>query len=387
MRGWRRLAGNGALLLGAILIAGLVAELFVRIAIPQQLILKRPDIWRPDSMLGYVHHPDVRTTVNTGERTVSFFTDADGLRVGPLGRRAGQTQILLLGDSFMEALQVEYEQSFAGLVEARLSAVEADTVVVRNAAVGGWDPDQYLIRARGALRSERFALTVVSLYVENDAIDYWRDRVPPRVPVEVHRLRFPKVWSVAGITDAVLYPVNDMLEVRSHLFVLMKNSLQGLRMRLGLTAATFPVVYLRAEAASPRWDNTAEICARVAELGRHSGTPTLFLLIPAPHQVDQGVFAEYVRGFGIDTGAIDLDQPSRLLREALTRRGLQVVDALEPFRQAHNTGRVLYGRVDNHLSPDGHAVLVEAAAPDITRLLRRAGGARPAASRPGSGAR
>ena len=114
-----------------------MAEVLVRVLAPQQLVVKRPDIWQAVDTLGWAHRADVRTTINTGERTVRVFTDRDGFRVGAGGRVEGKKRILLLGDSFMEAFQVEYEQSFAGLLEARLGATLGETVAVRNAGVGG----------------------------------------------------------------------------------------------------------------------------------------------------------------------------------------------------------------------------------------------------------
>ncbi len=365
----RRLLVNTSLFAASLLVAGLLAEVAVRVVAPQQLILKRPDIWRPDSVLGWTHQPWVRTTVNTGERTVTLVTDQDGYRVGTLGRREGNRTVFLLGDSFMEALQVEYERSFAGLLEDRVPQQLGTPIGVRNAGVGGWDPDQYLIRARDVLNHQAFDLVVVALYVENDAIDYWRTRVPARVPTEVHHLRLPKRLSVSELIDAVLYPINDMLEVRSQLFVFVKNRLQVVRMRLGLTAASFPWIYRRSEAASKRWENTAAICAEIASVARGKAIPVIFVLIPAPYQVDANVFQEYVRGFGLDTAQIDLAQPSRLLGEALRAKGLDVVDASPVFRAAQASGRILYGKVDNHLSPDGHEVLSGLMQPRIVHAL------------------
>src|SRR2546426_8262390 len=59
----------------------------------------------------------------------------------------------------------------------------------------------------------------------------------------------------------------------------------------------------------------------------------------------------------LDSAAIDVDQPSRLLRLALEKQHLTVLDALPAFRRAQSTGTKLYGQVDNHLSPAGHDVL------------------------------
>ena len=132
-----------------------LAELVVRWLAPQQLVLERPDVWQAIDSLGWAHRPGLNTTINTGERTVRLMTDRDGFRVGQAGRVAGKKRILLLGDSFVEAMQVEYEQSFAGLLEARLAQRFKYAVAVRNTGVAGWDPPQYLIQARRTLDRDR----------------------------------------------------------------------------------------------------------------------------------------------------------------------------------------------------------------------------------------
>src|SRR2546421_5783302 len=91
-----------------------LGELAVRWLAPQELIVKRPDIWRAVDTLGWVHWPELNTTINTGDRTVRLITDRDGFRVGAAGRGEGKKRVLLLGDSFMEAGEGELEPGRAG---------------------------------------------------------------------------------------------------------------------------------------------------------------------------------------------------------------------------------------------------------------------------------
>lgn len=343
---------------GLALAVGLgLGEGMVRLLTPQQLILKRPDIWRAVDTVGWAARPDLNTTINTGERTVRLITDRDGFRVGQAGRVDGQKRILLLGDSFMEALQVEYEQSLAGLLEARLPRLLNAPVAVRNTGVGSWDPPQYLLAARRMLVRERFDLVLVAVYLANDVVPRRIDHFPPRAPVQVHRLRLPRGLSYGEFINAVLYPINDFLEVRSHLFILLKTQLNAVLTRFGLTAEEFPVDLLRREAGSPRWAVTAEILRDIRDVARTHGVPALFVLIPAPYQVDVVEFQRALRGFRIDPAEVDLDQPNRLLTATMQVHQLDVFDALPEFRRAQRAGQRLYGKVDRHFGPAGHALL------------------------------
>ncbi len=124
---------SSALAAGSLLVTLLFAELAIRLIAPQQLIQIRPDIWQPVDSIGWARRPNVSTTINTGERTVDIHTDRDGFRVGANGRTEAERQVLLLGDSFMEALQVQHEQSFAALLEERLHTTDFVEPAIRRA--------------------------------------------------------------------------------------------------------------------------------------------------------------------------------------------------------------------------------------------------------------
>jgi hypothetical protein len=357
------------LVIGSLVLACALGELAVRLLLPQQLIIKRPDVWQGIERLGWAHRPNVRATINTGERTVLFVTDEDGYRVGRSGRVAGNRRILLLGDSFVEAAQVEFEESLAGLLESRLSRRAGSVVAVRNTGVGGWDPPQYLVQARMALGREPFDLVLVAIFLGNDIVRDPPQDLPARAPVEEHEFRWPRRLSYGEVKDALLYPVNDVLEVRSQLFVLLKTRLGAVLMRLGLSAEYFPQEFFRSEAASPRWEVTATICEDIAKLAAAAGAPTVFLLLPAVFQVERSAFEEYLDGLGIDRSRVDLEQPNELLGAALRARGLTIVDVLPVLREAQSRGIRAYGNVDRHLSAEGHAVIAQHLEPIVASYL------------------
>lgn len=347
-----------------------VAELLIRVILPQQLIQKDLKLWKSDQTLGRVHFARTDTKVNTGERTVRFVTDEEGFRVGAAGRVPAQHRILLLGDSFMEALQVDYEQSVPGLLEQRLPTIIGAPVAVRNTGVGGWSPNNYLVQTQSLLGREEFDLVLVMLFVANDVVPNRTDGIVPAiVPTQVHRLRFPRRLTSDEFINAVFYPVNDFLEVRSHLFTFVKTRFQTTMMQLGLTEAAFQDVFRLSELSAEGWGLTADICEEIARLAEAHDVPTLFVFLPASYQVAPDVFHQYVRGFGIDTATVDLDQPNRILGQAFQKRGLVVIDVLSDFRDAYQNGTGLYGRIDRHFSPAGHDLVEQLIEPAIAAYL------------------
>jgi hypothetical protein len=368
---WKRIVANCVLLGVSLLFAAGAAEVGVRVAAPQQLISLRPDLWQPADTVGWLRRPNISGEINTGERTVQLITDADGFRIGEHGRRTG-IPVLVLGDSFMEALQVSHEQSLAGLLESTVSRAIGQPVAMRNAGMGGWSPTQYLARARSVLPHEDYRLVITAIYVGNDAPEERRDYVAPREAAPRHSFRWPRALSKREFVEAALRPLNDALEVRSHLFMMLRNELEVVRMKTGTSPNAFPSEFLKSEANDPRWTIAADICAEISELARQHGAQSLFVLVPSDFQVDPAHFYEQVRGFGIDTATVDLDQPSRRFKEELTRRRLTVIDVLSDFRGRHEAGARLYGEVDKHLSPEGHQALADILSPVVVQMLTSA---------------
>ncbi len=349
-------------------IALLLGELAIRIVAPQQLILLRSDIWRPMDSLGWAHRPNVHTRVNTGDRTVTFITDRSGFRVGERGRPDARYHILLLGDSFMAAMQVEYEQSLSGLIESCMVDRTGQTAAVWNTAVAGWDPPQYYFQALRTLGQERFDLVLVAVFLGNDVVTH-RQALRPREPDPRKSFRIPNAVSWDEIVDAVLAPLNDGLETRSHLFILLKNQFRGLLMRAGLTALEVPSELRRDQVTSPRWQLTGEILSGIDSMAAARGVPTLIVLIPSIEEVDPSVLRDRVEAFGIDPNSLDIGQPERLMMEELQRRRLTVLSLTKPLREAQARGLKLYGQADPHPSADGQRVMWDATAPAIARLL------------------
>ena len=343
----------------------LISELLVRWVAPQQLILVRPDMWQPVDTLGWVNRPNADTHVNTGERTVRWITDDRGFRVPPHGTPKGEHSILILGDSFMAALQVDYEQSLPGLMEEGLKEALGRPVAVHNSAVTGWDPPHYLLKARRMLQETSFDLVLVAVYLGNDIVPGRIDTYEPRSPTEFATLRLPTELSWSEFTEAFARPVNDHLKTRSHLFLFLKNNLELLLIRLDLTERYMPWGVQQENRDAEAWGVTANILADVASHGEKEGTPTLFVLIPSEHQVNPRALRQHAQAMGYDPDTLDPEQPSRIMTEEMQDRGLWSLDVLPALRAAHDDGRQVYGSVDPHFTPAGHEIVWEAIRADV----------------------
>lgn len=358
------------LLFGSILVCLVVLEFLVRLVMPQQLIELRPDVYRPVEGIGHTLRPNLDTTINLGEREVRLLTDTNGYRTNGVVTDEAEVRVLALGDSFTEAMHVEYDETVVGLLETSLSESLGQTVSVVNTAVSAYNPNHYLIRARDELAENDYDLVLVFVYVGNDIVGGRREAMPPRAPTLQHDLRLPRSLSGAEWVDALLYPLNDTLEQHSHLFVLSKNSASLLLARMGLTASYFPEVLLTSFSDSDKWANTADILQDIADLAAEFDTPTLVVILPSVAQVNADEFIWYQVAFGIDPADVDLDQPGRLLTAELEARNVPVTDATPVLREAYEQGVPdLYGRVHKHFNANGHRVVAAFILPQVEAVL------------------
>jgi lysophospholipase L1-like esterase len=371
VRRLRAIAANLALVVVAIALTLGLCEVAVRFVAPQQLVVARRDVWRPVETFGWMHQPNVRTTLNTGERPVDFLTDDQGFRIGRRPPAQPKKKILLLGDSFAAAMQVPYEQSIPGLLEARIPRqLNGDAVVVRNTGVNGYSPSHYLLWERRELSRERYDLVLVMMYLGNDILDTRTDRYELFQQTTLHDFRWPRSATCSEVGKGVLYPINDYLKQHSHLFILAKNQSRTLLMRLGLTYLYVPEEILKSNADKPRWQVTADVMRDIDTLGRSHGVPVLFVLIPGNYEVEPDVFRQYLKGFDIDSTSGDLEQPNRLLASRLAPFSLRTIDLLQPLREQAAKGKRLYGRVDVHFSPEGHDAVTRMIEPVVVSLLQ-----------------
>lgn len=369
----RRLSRSACVLLvplAAIVVMLLVIEGLVRLVMPQQLIVIRSDVWMPVDHFEHQLRPNLDTSINLGEREVRLITDDNGYRIGSEPRKKPTIRILALGDSFLEALQVEYHQTMVARLDEALSDALGERVVTVNTGVSKTGPNHYLLRARHELDRQTYDLVMVYIYLDNDIIKSKIASFKPLNPTLQHTMRMPKGFGRDEIIKAWLYPINDTLEEYSHLYILFKDRARVLLARLGLTPFYFPDVMLRSLANSPRWAFTSSVLKDIAREADKDGTPCVFVLLPANYQVIEAFLDNYVASFNIDREDMDLEQPARMLMRDLAAESFTVLNATQALKAAYKNGKKeLYGLIDTHFSPMGHEVVASYLKPHILEQI------------------
>jgi lysophospholipase L1-like esterase len=352
-RAWPRVA----LLFAGSLAAGLlVLEGVLRLFHPQLLLFDTSAVWEPAEGLGVRRRPLLDTRVNTGEREVRVRSDAARHRVGAAGPRDGARRILAVGDSMVEALQVEHEQTMTALAGDALGRALGEAVDVVNAGLGGYEPSHYVMVVREELAAGPCDLAVVFVFLENDVVERRTARFPPSA----------RLGDRGPAASA-----DGFLRRRSHLYVFVRNLRELRRTRAGAPRRHLLTNAERAHAGDQAWAATVGILAEAAEEARRRSVPVLFVLLPPRQYVDEEDLGRMLWAFGLQRADVDPGQPARLLAEGLRARGLDVFDASPALEAAVRAGEPdLYGRVDRHLGPAGHRVLARALVPVLAARLR-----------------
>jgi GDSL-like lipase/acylhydrolase family protein len=158
-------------LIGAALIASLLlGELLLRL-----MGVSYPVFIQTDPVLGAAHIPGARGHYRTeGESWLQI--NRDGMR-GPevsLEKPPGTYRIALLGDSYIEGVQVPFEKTVGEVIAARLSQLRGSPVEVLNFGVGGYSSAQELLTLQNRVWKYSPDLILLAVTTGNDISDNYR---------------------------------------------------------------------------------------------------------------------------------------------------------------------------------------------------------------------
>jgi hypothetical protein len=362
-RRWLKLAIFEFILLS--LLAALL-EVSVRILIPQTLTHDAPELWMPDEVIGWRHRPNARVSINTGDRDVDVCIDEEGDRISCIAERSHdcRRRVLVVGDSYSEAVAVPFEQTVWHLLEEETGAC------IEVAAVGAYSPSQYrkLVEERLSASGGRFDLILLNLYVGNDFTPNV-GRIPPAQEVQRKPIRLLPEGLGKKQLRAWFYPFNQLLESRSHAYVAIRTAVRRILARgtnIGIWG--FPDVlrpsWLTEEAIEPAISQVRLI----AESAIEEEIPVLISLIPMSVQVLDPGGAGTLEAFPGYRDDFDPDlSTERIVPRLEEIPGIQLFDLLPGLRQ--RASRAHWGRLDAHFSPEGHQLWFELIREEVRTLL------------------
>lgn len=353
----------------------LLAEGVVRVFWPQNLIYHNDAVWRPDAKFGWRHHENANTKINFGQAEVTFRTNEEGFRINARkdeNQRASKQSILVLGDSFLEAVQMESRNTVPQVLQTELNKQSKIDSHFYNAGVSGWDPNHYFLETQRVLAKGEPEIdrVLVFLYLANDIV---REEVAFFQKKDKHNtrsFRMPRSFSKREFARGVLYPMNDFLDKKSHLYALIKTKNNKLLTKIGLSSNYFPVVFRKRFQDHSSWATTIQICKKIEQAFAKNDVPVSFVLIPTTYQVNPEVQLDYLNAFDVNADSVDMEQPNRILAQLFAKDSLTLFDPLSFFKEKTSNGIALYGSIDAHFNEEGHNAMAEYLMPMLSQALQ-----------------
>jgi len=362
---------NILLLAIALCFSYLVAEIILRLFLPQPLVLYNPGLWRPDSLVQYRHQESTSGYINSGEGKVFFITDSNGFRVNEMHpdhqNKETAFSILMLGDSYIEAVQVEGSKAIPGFVQNKLESKYKKHIEISNAGVAGWSPNHYLIETKNILSRDSYNLAIIFLFIQNDIVKRKIDRFDKNEYTRWHKFKFPT--RLDHIFQFVLLPLNDRLSHISHFWVFLKRKSRFIRMKFGLSGHNLPELYYKNNQYDERFVITGNICEEIDNAFKEKGIETSFILIPHEIQLNKELLEKYIKMWEINRNEIDVNYPTTRINNELIGRKLNVIDPTKIMVQKINSGIKLYGEIDEHFNEKGHELISNIILPIISKHL------------------
>lgn len=347
-------------------------------------------IWIPDDYLGYIHAGNNRFTFRyTEDKEIAVKHKINSLGLPgeetPASKPADTFRVIVLGDSYTEALQVAADKNFCELLEGLLNGSpekKYKTIEVLNAGVSGYSPlNHYLYFQRELAR-----LAPDTVIVQLFANDVFEDHSAKAksfldkqgLPLKTDRYFAPEYledqqkWRARFHPDPWTYRLKKSLLNHSrfleYLYVKIFNFKKAspthqkmIRMDEYGTGYQFfildPRHKLMHDEAFIRqtWGDTQRYLLALKEAVEHHQGRFVMFYVPLEGQLDLEHYGDHMRMY---TTTRVGDYFNGLLREFAQKNNILFLDLLPKFERHKREG--LYLSKDGHLTVKGHQLVAEA---------------------------
>ena len=341
---------NGLLLAVSLVSSLLVGELLTATFFPQNL-----GTWGMTRDGLTTHVPNISVFLPRFGHRIHINSHGMRDREHGVAKPPGTIRILVLGDSFMEANQVPFEDSLPSLLEANLRARLGHPVEVINASVSGWGTDDevtYLARYGARFQPD---LILVAMTLHNDVHD--------NLAEEFHAfdngsLQEKLQGDIPSREYAVLQ-IKEFLASHSHLYQVLLHAIrfsrtQGEGNRLESHVAGLLMKNVDSD-IERGWNMTHQLFRKMKQTSQWGEAKMAVFLIPLWIQVSEQRLQEFLAYHHLSRDQILIDQPQRKMRQIGEAEGFEVFDLLPEFQKSEEADPdKLYLHNDGHWTAAGH---------------------------------
>ncbi len=339
--------------------------------------------------LGHFHVPGFNGWIKAPEFTTQVTISQLGLRDRRQSyeKPPGTFRVLLLGDSFVEAVQVAQWEGIAERLEKLLNDDPARPVEVINAGVAAYGTGQELLLLEQIGAQFQPDLVVLLFFVGNDItnnnyrLELWDSDLKLALKPYFDLQSDGSLRLIPGPPPLPRDGFANMMRRNSVLFNVFETGVAnklnqsypreqleakgGLRTPLsGLYDTEIQGEWQRA------WTISELLLARIRDRSAQMGAPLVIVGAPEWRTLEPEAWADELRRSNprsnrLASGRLTIDAPTTRLGEVALRLGVPYVDLLPPFQAAYPTSKPLYYDFDKHWTPNGHAVAAQVVAHEL----------------------
>jgi hypothetical protein len=384
------MSARGRRLIGGLVLAGFgVGMALLALEAGVRLLHLVPDrFWRPDAQLGTALIPNAQGwwTQEEHEFVVPVQINAEGRRDLDRGvaKPTDTYRVMLLGDSFVEALQVPIADTFARGLEHRLSEASGRTVEVVSMGVSGYGTASQYLWYRDVGRRYHPDLVLLSFYPGNDVRNNSPTLEPALRPRYAADGRLERV--IGGDNDGQRRGLNRSAAYTyiRKLILTRQPTLAARLSNWGLVkeSALRPVplqdgvpidywVYAQSPPADwqDAWSRTEQLLTAFQDQVRADGARFVVMIVTAREQIYPDDWQQVLQTYpAMQAIQWDVNGPERHVLDWCARSAAQCVALSPAFVAARATAPRLHWHFDGHWTAAGHAL----AAQTMTDFLRPA---------------
>ncbi|MBI3725578.1 SGNH/GDSL hydrolase family protein [bacterium] len=370
----RRIFMKLALYGAALVLALALAEVFVRIAHPGPVNASEPEYLEDP----YCHHrcrPGFKDKVNGFVSINSLgFRDSEDF---PEKKPEGETRVVFLGDSFLYAALLPFEETFPERCERALAAKAGKVRAINTGAPGFGTNHERAMLEHYALPLSPDAV-VLCFFVGNDVLetltlDRWVVDADHALRSEKREMSLRKRLLMQSKLFQII-EATDAYQRIAHPRKFRKAGAQGTASDERYLDIEWTRLEQWRKGASARppldeaWRLVGEHLKGIVESSRSAGAAPVVLVIPDEIQVDATLRSRVCAAYSLDENDYDLEQPQRKLKELAQALSVPVVDVLPAFREQGSQGGLYIPR-DTHWNARGHELAAGLLSPVLEAAL------------------
>lgn len=281
--------------------------------------------------------------------------------------RSKPIRVAVLGDSFVEALQVESNERFTDILEARHKDYE-----VLNCGISGYGQVEEMLAFRNVISRLKPDFVILAFFPGNDPINNWERRVPtPDYPVSVAPARGGVTVSSNPGAGRISPPRKAFEWLLAHSSLLRRmDQVRKTTLHLRLPDHLGHGIWKGAYGNATRtirdfdgmWSLTESLLLQIsADVARETGRADRFLVVclTTAAQVQERDRAALLT----KDPSLDPDYAEKRLTGFCAANAIPILSLGPDMRSFHEkTGKNVHGFAgkDGHYNPDGHGVVADA---------------------------